>query len=274
MEINKIDLIITNGDSFTDGAGTSEQYAYENNLNVINQFGWPEILSKKLNIPLINLAKGGSSNEAIMRRSIAFLEQSNILWDFVMKNKFLDLNLNECNILFITQYSYLHRINIGVSEDLNQFRNYQVSHSLCDELSKKSKHLTDGVTTIVNGMHTMCDYGYDSYKFTFDYFMYNSYFKTKTNILHLNWGYLPFNYITSDLDNPKHNYEIFLEKCENNLSSFEFKMINKNDVYMGDVKTCIDETNGVINDTHYGLHSNELMVERLSNHLKESYGIQ
>ena len=273
MVTNKIDLIITNGDSFTDGAGTSEQYAYENNLNRINQYGWPEILSKKLNIPLINLAKGGSSNEAIMRRGIAFLEQNNILWDCVINNKFLDLNLNECNILFITQYSYLHRINIGISEDLNEFKNYQISHSLCGELSKKSKHLTDGVTTIVNGMHTLTDYGYDTYKFVFDYFMYNSYFKAKNNILHLNWGYIPFNYI-ENVNTPKRNYDIFLEKCENNLSNFEFKMINKKDVPMKDFKSCTEETNGVINDGHYGLHSNELMVERLSNYLKESYGIQ
>lgn len=270
MVTNKIDLIITNGDSFTDGAGTSEQYAYENNLNTINQYGWPEILSKKLNIPLINLAKGGSSNEAIMRRSVSFLEQNNIFWDSSINNA----SLNERSILFITQYSYLHRINIGISEDTNQFKNYQVTHSLCSDLSKKSKHLTDGVTTIVEGIHRLTDYGYDSYKFTFDYFMYNSYFKTKNNILHLNWGYLPFNYIENGIDNPKNNHDIFLEKCENNLSNFEFKMINKNDVYMCDVKTCIDETNGVINDAHYGLHSNELMVERLSNHLKESYGIQ
>jgi len=59
----EISHLIVNGCSWTYGAG----------LNAPEKECWPNIVSEKLNIPLINLAIGGSGNDSIYRRTIEYL---------------------------------------------------------------------------------------------------------------------------------------------------------------------------------------------------------
>jgi len=279
MDINKFDLIVVNGDSFTDGGGATEQWNYENPNNKVNKIAWAEFLSKKLDIPLINLAEGGSSNEVIMRRTIDFFENKKCFSHTNMKSF---TNDGSKNILYITQWSYLNRISINLTLD-NRLNNIQINNSPQPDLInyfkniykisfENSQWIFDNVKKYTFSRAALSDYEIDSNDFIFKYFMFNNYLKSKSNITNLNWFYTTFNYTKEH--NPSDAYSKILSKLENTINSFEFdNLISETNVYMKDCKTVFDETNGVISDMHIGLHSNELMAERLHTHLKNRYGI-
>ena len=55
----EISHLVVNGCSFT----------YCQGLESPNTQGWPALLAKKLNVPVVNLAAPGSSNDGIYRRT-------------------------------------------------------------------------------------------------------------------------------------------------------------------------------------------------------------
>lgn len=62
----EISHIVTNGCSFT----------YCQGLDNPSEQGWPALLAKKLNVPVVNLAVKGSGNDAIYRRTIDYFYTS------------------------------------------------------------------------------------------------------------------------------------------------------------------------------------------------------
>jgi len=58
----EISHLVVNGDSFTYCQGL------ENPMEV----GWPALLAKKLNVPVVNLALRGSNNNSIVRRTYEY----------------------------------------------------------------------------------------------------------------------------------------------------------------------------------------------------------
>ena len=279
MDINKFDLIVVNGDSFTDGGGATEQWNYENPNNTVNKIAWAEFLSKKLNIPLINLAEGGSSNEAIIRRTIDFFENKKCFWHGNQKSFINDDNKN---ILYITQWSYLNRISFNLTLD-DKLNNIQINNTPQPDLlhyfrnsykmsSENSQWLFDNIKKSTFSRAALSDYSIDSNDFVFKYYMFQQYLKSKPNLTSLNWFYVTFNYTKEH--NSVDAYSKMLLKLQNTIDSFEFdNLISETNVYMKDCKTVFDETSGAISDMHIGVHSNELMAERLHTHLKNKYGI-
>ena len=61
-----IDKIIASGDSFTEGA--------KNVINITSVETWPARLGKKLNVPWVNLAEGGSSNYDVALQPIQHID--------------------------------------------------------------------------------------------------------------------------------------------------------------------------------------------------------
>ena len=61
-----IDKIIASGDSFTEGA--------KNVINITSVETWSPRLGKKLNVPWVNLAEGGSSNYDVALQPIQHID--------------------------------------------------------------------------------------------------------------------------------------------------------------------------------------------------------
>lgn len=80
------DLVIINGDSFSEGNGLCRQFDRfthdckdyelwlelkkhsEAEVFLDRSFSWGTMISKKLNVPILNISKSGSSNKSILRR--------------------------------------------------------------------------------------------------------------------------------------------------------------------------------------------------------------
>lgn len=50
-------------------------YSYCFNLENPKENGWPALLANKLNVPIVNLSETGSSNDAILRRSLEYFHK-------------------------------------------------------------------------------------------------------------------------------------------------------------------------------------------------------
>ena len=67
--------ILANGCSFTDPEwGLPKKYAIEHNIEINNErqghMKWPEWVSKKLDLPVLNIGRTGNSNNAIAKTTI------------------------------------------------------------------------------------------------------------------------------------------------------------------------------------------------------------
>lgn len=284
---NKFDLIIVNGDSFADGGGVVEQYKFENGTySPDTKLSWASFLSESLNIPLVNIAMGGSSNKVIFEKNVDFINQSGVMYydsnESDIKNfKKLNIDIKTAKILWITSWTYVHRLYIPLliqknSEFINQnisltttidsnFENYLIRNKF-----DNPSYLFDCVKKMNIGLTGLSDYGYHFREFLNTYYLNNKIITSYNNITHFNWLYVPFSYYKNEPKNDGINYFNWLE---NKLLEFDFNLINREDVYMNDLRTCTQETNGKLDDTHIGLHSSKLMANRLFDYLKQKYGI-
>ena len=259
----KFDLLVINGDSFSDGAGVREQYILENKSEPdVFKIGWASFLSKKLNIPIINLSVGGTSNKSIINKTLRFLEDDTFYYHHDCSYpKIENFNLNNYkNILFITQWSFLHRFPVYIK---NQY--YELTPNMYngikadlknDVLFEKYKEYFDLKFSVIDNETSIIK------NFITDYFLYNSYLSTKKNITHYNWPYVPFDFGPFNA-----SYDIARDK----IKSFPYKLITNECVMIKDLKSVKFETDGIINDAHYGLHSSNLMADRLMEYLKKEY---
>jgi hypothetical protein len=269
MQEMNFDLIVVNGDSFSDGGGTYEQYKYENNSEPpVSKIGWPFFLSQKLKIPIVNLSTGGTSNRSIINKSIRFLEDDDFYYhrdcsiDGIF-DKIDNFNINNYqNILFITQWSYLHRFPFYIKDEYREMSpnmynglREEINSDILFEKYKEYADLRFG---------TIYKEKFNGKNFITDYLLYNTYLSTKKNITHYNWPFVPFQY-----DTDSKNYFV-LEKIKN----FKFNLIDKNCIDLDDLKKVREETNGVISDDHYGLNSTKIMADRLIEFLKKDYELQ
>lgn len=95
----EISHIVTNGCSFT----------YCQGLDNPSEQGWPALLGKKLNVPVVNLGIKGSGNDAIYRRTV----------DYLYSNKNFD-----SKPLYIIAFSQAMRRE----EYLTEYKNHKVNH--------------------------------------------------------------------------------------------------------------------------------------------------
>lgn len=94
--------LYTFGDSFTEGLGCRPGDEYYEKYNKTNQLTWPELVSNEYNIELINIGKGGCSNEMIID---SILNE----WD----------NITTEDIVVIGK-TYSHRFDIPVHPNKNK----------------------------------------------------------------------------------------------------------------------------------------------------------
>jgi len=252
----EFDLIIINGDSFAAGNGLDEQYIFETGgeKDKIPPFSYGHFLAREMQIPLINLALGGVSNEGIIRRSLSLLQKYEFYKPY---GSLFNFDLSKYNkILFITQWTFFHRFsfyfenihrqiipNFNVELELNEFGNKAVSfrnflNSKMDLESDESAYFD---------------------KFYYDYFLYNEFIKSKENIFH---------------------YNLFLgerlpDNVLENINKFKTKIISDKNISFENIRTIEFETNGNIKDGHYGLKSCQILSERIFEYIKkENYGLQ
>lgn len=71
-----IDFLYTNGCSWTYGNGLHEDIVFKNDTNIrtYDEFTWPCVLAKKMNIDVINDGRGAGSNDRIVRKTTEFLK--------------------------------------------------------------------------------------------------------------------------------------------------------------------------------------------------------
>lgn len=264
----KFDLIIVNGDSYSDGAGIFEQFQYENKIEPnVNKIGWASFLADKLNIPIINLALGGSSNKSIINRTLRLLENDEFYFHIDTdhsKNKKFDLN-NYKNILFITQWSFFHRFPIYVK---NEYRDlspnmYKGFEEYLNDSSLYKKY--EDYFNLRFGF--VYDDIFNGKSFVTDYKLYNSYLSTKQNIKHLNWPFVQFQTVGNDEIVPFHRLDF--KPIYEKIKSFPYTLIDNECIKLDDLKTVRAETNGVINDSHIGLHSSKIIADRFVEYLKK-----
>lgn len=260
MNKTKFDLLIINGDSFSDGGGVYEQFAYENGYELPTTLkpGWALFLSELLNVPICNLARGGQSNKSMINSTIRFLENDSYFYHFNnSNNQQIDL-ADYKNILFITQWSFLHRFNVfydnmfidimpnGYDEKLKYYISDESTHS-------QYKSYVDLRYGCIDNKETV------EMDFITNYFLYNSYLKTKSNITHLNWGFVPF----------LQHKEYYID-AKNKLKEFPFNFID-DDIDMNDLKSVAEVTNGKVNDSHYCWDSNKKMAQRVFDYLQKTF---
>lgn len=268
----EFDLIIVNGDSYSDGAGVFEQYEYENKTEPnINKIGWTSFLADSLNIPIVNIALGGTSNKSIINRTLRFLENDEFYFHVdCAYPKIENFNLNDYkNILFITQWSYFHRFPIYIKNEYkdlspnlyNGFEQYLND----SKLFKSYKDYFDLRFGIVY------DDVFNGKSFVTDYKLYNDYLSTKQNITHINWPFVPFQNTGKEFVSFHRNvFKFVYEK----IKQFPYTLIDNDSIKIDDLHTVRDETDGVINDSHIGLHSSKIIANRFVEYLKKEYGIQ
>lgn len=255
----KFDLIVVNGDSFSDGGGVREQFIFENQKEPnVFKIGWASFLSEKLNIPIINLAVGGTSNKSIINKTLRFLENDTFFYhrdcSYPIISNFNLKNYN--NILLITQWSFFHRFPVYVKNEYSEI----TPNMYCgfkenlndDSLFEKYKEYFDLKFGIIDNEQFVAR------NFVTEYFLYNSYLSNKKNVTHYNWLFVPFEFGPS-----RFNFLSFKEKVK----SFPFKLINNDDIRTDDLKTVAEETNSKIDDSHYGLHSCKIMADRFVDYL-------
>jgi hypothetical protein len=263
----KFDLLVVNGDSYSDGGGVYQQYEYINGKAPdVFKIGWAQFLAEKLNIPIINLAVGGTSNRSIINKSLRFLENDEFYYhqdsSELSKLHIKDFNLNNYkNILFVTQWSFFHRFPFYVKNEYKEMTPNtftQMKEFLGnDSMFEKYKEYTDLRFTFIY------DEKFDGRNFITDYLLYNSYLSNKKNITHLNWPFVSF--LSKNT-----KYDFVLEK----IKSFPYEIIDNDCINLNDLKTVEQETNGAVRDGHFGLESSKIMADRLIDYLKNNYELQ
>jgi len=249
------DLIIINGDSFAAGNGLNEQHSFETGEKKENipPFSYGYFLSKKMKIPIINLALGGVSNEGIVRRSLSLLEKYKFYKPY---DNLFNLNLSNYNkILFITQWTFFHRFTIYFNNEHKQIIPVSNSNLEFSDFGNKKHSFKKFLNSKID-LESDDEAYFD--KFYYDYFLYNEFMKSKKNIVH---------------------YNLFLgerlpDDVLKNINEFKTKIICNKNISFDNIKSIEFETNGNIKDGHYGLKSCNILSERIFKYIKkENYGV-
>lgn len=253
------DLIIVNGDSFSNGDGATEQYMLETGKQTQDKISWAYFLSEQTNIPIINISLGGSSNEGIIRRTLSLFERKNFKnknnFDFSqLGNEYSDFDFSDKKILFITQWSFFDRFNFVFKNS-----HLQIQSANLPECYTNSGIFEDKSNSFKMYMESKIDLDTNESnfnKFIYEYVLYNNYIKANNNnIFHVNF------FIKQDFQNTQYN----------TLNQFNFNLITNRNINLYGLKTVNQESKGVICDYHFGVDSCKTLAKRFIDFIKKEY---
>ena len=235
--------IYANGCSFTKAGGLDQPYIRQKYKKILNielspnfiQYAYPNIISKKLNVPIINEAESGSSINRLIRKT----------YEYVYKNQSTILET-----LFILELPTMWRDEI-YSNYLDRTMNINLSIIESDNVMNEEL------------LKNLQSYFYNFVNIEFDYK------KTMNNLLGLMYFLKHNNLNVILLDNC--SFELFLKnnypKHDLNFVPFDNKLMHE---WFAQNKLKINDELGIDIDGHAGIGGNEKIAEIVLDYLNDN----
>lgn len=222
--MRKISHIVANGCSFTHGAGLDSPYTQS----------WPCVLAKKMGIDCVNLARSGSGNDRIMRRTYEYFYE--------------DIK-NDNNPLYVIAFSGITRKDYWI----NKLQRYEII-----DLGQKENNAT-------------LDYieNYDLYRFYREYMIH--WLSLKNLFESHNIPYIF--YMALDVFHEFKNEKIEIENELRNVLPNQLEIISNDEHYAGDA-SLVTFGYPTLPCGHWGIEANKKLADHAYDKITSLYDIQ